>query len=88
VEIYSANWSHYYGTEPTIPEYRKNHEGRTELKFAERPHNQPEALVAWFYPGRVIGHEFIYPQKVEKRVNRDHEQKIFIPTLKVRSAAS
>jgi len=88
VEIFSLNWSQHYDTVITVPEYRRTHLGRTELKFAERRHDQPEALVAWFYPGRMTGHEFLYPQQVEKKLNRDHKQKVFVPVLKSRNFGS
>jgi hypothetical protein len=33
------------------------------LTFKERGEGQPEALKAWFYPGRTWGEEFVYPKK-------------------------
>jgi hypothetical protein len=32
------------------------------MTFRERPAGQPEALRAWFYPGRNWGEEFVYPK--------------------------
>jgi hypothetical protein len=32
------------------------------MTFRERPVGQPEALRAWFYPGRNWGEEFVYPK--------------------------
>jgi hypothetical protein len=32
------------------------------VTFRERPAGQPEALRAWFYPGRNWGEEFVYPK--------------------------
>jgi hypothetical protein len=34
------------------------------ITFRERPAGQPEALRAWFYPGRNWGDEFVYPKAV------------------------
>ena len=31
--------------------------------FAERPAGQPQAAREWFYPGRSIGVEFVYPKE-------------------------
>ena len=84
VEIYSADWSHLYGTVMTVPTYRQQHIGRIEITFAERPHNKPEALMAWYYPGRMTGHEFIYSPQRESRLNRDSRQKVFVPALNLR----
>jgi hypothetical protein len=36
--------------------------GKTVVTFRERPAGQPEALRAWFYPGRNWGEEFVYPK--------------------------
>jgi hypothetical protein len=32
------------------------------LTFAERAEDVPPAVQYWFYPGRTIGHEFVYPR--------------------------
>jgi hypothetical protein len=32
------------------------------MTFRERPAGEPEALRAWFYPGRQWGEEFVYPK--------------------------
>jgi hypothetical protein len=32
------------------------------ITFSERPAGEPEALRAWFYPGRNWGEEFVYPK--------------------------
>src|ERR1035438_5417571 len=33
------------------------------MTFRERPAGEPEALRAWFYPGRNWGEEFVYPKE-------------------------
>ena len=30
--------------------------------FAERPAGSPQAAKEWYYPGRSIGEEFVYPK--------------------------
>lgn len=72
----------------TMPKLREQHIGRTEIRFAERPHHQPEALLEWFYPGRAAGHEFIYPQRQGVKLNRDPKQDIYLPALNSRPPAS
>jgi hypothetical protein len=81
VTIYSADWSHAYGTVMTVPIYRRHHIRRMELTFAERPHHQPDALMAWYYPGRMTGHEFIYSPRRETRLSRARKQDVFMPAL-------
>jgi hypothetical protein len=43
-----------------IPNYRLKTTDKTTITFRERPAGQPEALRAWFYPGREWGEEFVY----------------------------
>jgi len=62
VQIWGANRMHLIATILAVPDYRLQPKGRTVIKFAERPHDQPEALRAWFYPGDNYGHEFVYPE--------------------------
>ena len=39
----------------------------TEFTLAEGHGIEPAAVVAWFYPGRTSGHEFVYPAQAEKQ---------------------
>jgi hypothetical protein len=36
--------------------------GKTVVTFRERPAGEPDAIRAWFYPGRNWGEEFVYPK--------------------------
>jgi hypothetical protein len=74
VQIFSADWSTVYATLLAVPSYRRQASDDTVIEFAERPHDQPEALLKWYYPGRAIGHEFLYPSRSEKELNRDNTQ--------------
>ena len=51
-----------YATILAIPNYRLKATDKTVITFSERPAGQPEALRAWFYPGRNWGEEFVYPK--------------------------
>ena len=62
VRIFSANGKKVIATVMTIPDYRLTATNKTVMKFREVPAGSPEALRAWFYPGRTIGEEFIYPK--------------------------
>lgn len=33
-----------------------------QVRFMEGPETGPQAVKVWFYPGRTVGHEFIYPR--------------------------
>ncbi len=75
VQIFSPDWSKIYATELTLPAYRLRPESRTEFRFAERPHKGMEALVTWYLPGET-GHQFIYSERVEKKLNADTKQNV------------
>lgn len=62
VQIYSQDELTMYATILAIPNYRLKATDKTVVTFRERPAGQPEALRAWFYPGRQWGEEFVYPK--------------------------
>jgi len=67
VQIFSKDKTHLYTTILAIPNYRLKATDKTVITFRERPTGQPEALRAWFYPGRQWGDEFVYakPRAIE-----------------------
>src|SRR5579863_951306 len=62
VQIFSKDELTVYATILAIPNYRLKATDKTVMTFRERPAGQPEALRAWFYPGREWGEEFVYPK--------------------------
>jgi len=62
VQIFSADEKTVYATILAIPNYRLKVTGKTVITFRERPAGEPQALRAWFYPGRNWGEEFVYPK--------------------------
>lgn len=62
VQIFSEDEKTVYATILAIPNYRLRSTDKTVMTFRERPAGQPEALRAWFYPGRNWGEEFVYPK--------------------------
>ena len=62
VQIFSKDEKTIYATILAIPNYRLKATDKTVITFSERPAGQPEALRAWFYPGRNWGEEFVYPK--------------------------
>jgi hypothetical protein len=60
VQILSEDETHVYTTILAIPNYRLKATDKTVITFRERPAGEPEALKAWFYPGREWGDEFVY----------------------------
>src|SRR3954462_695485 len=62
VQIFSKDELTVYATILAIPNYRLKATDKTVMTFRERPAGEPEALRAWFYPGRQWGEEFVYPK--------------------------
>ena len=62
VQIFNKDETKVYATILAIPNYRLKATDKTVVTFRERPAGQPEALRAWFYPGRNWGEEFVYPK--------------------------
>ena len=62
VQIFNQDETTVYATILAIPNYRLKATDKTVMTFRERPVGQPEALRAWFYPGRNWGEEFVYPK--------------------------
>jgi hypothetical protein len=62
VQIFNADETVVYATILAIPNYRLKATDKTVVTFRERPAGEPEALRAWFYPGRNWGEEFVYPK--------------------------
>jgi len=62
VQIFNEAENHVYTTILAIPNYRMKATDKTVMTFKERAEGQPEAIRAWFYPGRQWGEEFVYPK--------------------------
>jgi len=62
VQIFNKDETTIYATILAIPNYRLKATDKTVITFRERAAGEPEALRAWFYPGRNWGEEFVYPK--------------------------
>ena len=74
VRIFSSDRSTLYATLLTASAENLEAVDKTQITFADGKAMQPEAIVAWFYPGRTLGHQFIYSKQQEKQVaqNKQH----------------
>lgn len=63
VQVFNKEENKVFGTFLTIPDYRLKPSDETVIRFEERAAASPQAIKAWFYPGRSYGHEFVYPKK-------------------------
>jgi len=65
VRVLSEDGKTVIGTFHTIPSTQPQRDLRdqdTLVMFSERPAGQPQAAREWYYPGRSIGEEFVYPR--------------------------
>jgi hypothetical protein len=76
VQVFNSDQSELYATIITINTERTTTTDNTAITFAERGTMQPEAIVAWFYPGDSSGHEFLYPKPEQQELARDKRQTI------------
>jgi len=60
VQIFSKDGKTIYATILAIPNLRMTPTNNTVITFRERPAGRPQALRAWFYPGKLWGEEFVY----------------------------
>jgi hypothetical protein len=80
VQILSKDELTVYATILAIPNYRLKATGKTVLTFSERPAGEPEALHAWFYPGKNWGEEFVYSKsKAVEIAKSTHKTVLFVP---------
>lgn len=63
VQIFNEAENRVFGTFLAIPDYRMQPAEKTIIRFEERAAGSPQAIKAWFYPGKSYGHEFVYPKK-------------------------
>jgi len=68
VQIMSEDRSQVHATILAIPAQRQDPPDEPEVRFMEAAANQPPAVRTWWYPGRTIGHEFIYPKDQARRL--------------------
>ncbi len=80
VQIFNKDETEVYATILAIPNYRLKATDKTVVTFRERPAGEPEALRAWFYPGRNWGEEFVYPKaRAVELAKTTHTPILFMP---------
>src|SRR6185369_10968981 len=81
VQIFSADGKRLIATVMTIPDYRLRATDETVIRFREVPAGSPEAVRAWFYPGRTNGEEFVYPKR--RAIELARAAKVVVPAIAV-----
>src|SRR5579864_4169079 len=84
VQIFSKDELTVYATILAIPNYRLKATDKTVMTFRERPAGEPEALRAWFYPGRNWGEEFVYPKMKAVEIAKTTQVAVLATTAEVK----
>jgi hypothetical protein len=74
VQIFNADRSVVYATLQTISAERTETTEGTTITLAEPATRKPDVLVKWFYSGRLIGHEFVYPKQQEQEIAQGKQE--------------
>jgi hypothetical protein len=76
VQVLNSDGTVLYATLQTIATERQEPTGHTAITLAKQASGKADALLKWFYPGRVIGYEFVYSNQEEKELAQDRQQTI------------
>src|ERR1700693_1258664 len=77
VQIFNADRGVVYATLQTVSAERRETTGDAAITLAEQETGKPDLFVKWFYPGRTIGHEFVYPKQQEQELLRLSTKRAF-----------
>jgi LPXTG-motif cell wall-anchored protein len=86
VQIFSQDKTRLFTTVLAIPNYRLKATDKTVVTFSERPAGQPEALKAWFYPGRTWGEEFVYSKSRAAELAKETNESVLATPVEMAAA--
>ena len=86
VQIFNQDKTHVFTTILAIPNYRLKATDKTVISFRERPAGEPEALRAWFYPGRDWGEEFVYAKPRAAQLAKETNTPVLATSTELKSA--
>ncbi len=81
VQIFNQDESKVLTTILAIPNYRLKTTDKTTITFRERPAGEPEALRAWFYPGRAWGEEFVYAKPRAIQIAKETNEPVLATSI-------
>jgi hypothetical protein len=68
VQIFNEDGTKLIATSNAIPAKRMDATGDVVLKLSPTEAGAPAAVKAWFYPGSLYGHEFVYPDNQAREI--------------------
>jgi hypothetical protein len=78
VHIFNSDRSVIYATILTIASERLGPTEKSEMTLSDGGTMRPETIVSWFYPGRTIGHQFVYSRSEQLELARHPQRTIDI----------
>jgi hypothetical protein len=76
VQIWSSDHQKFFTTVMTVPNYRRKPTGNPVLLFDHSQAGTPTAVQAWFYPGDVYGHDFVYAKSRATELAKENGQPV------------
>jgi len=76
VQVSSADGKRQIGFFSTVPVQRNQPPNDPEVRFLEAPANEPTAIATYWYPGRKLGWEFVYPRAQATRLAQSSKQSV------------
>jgi hypothetical protein len=68
VQISTEDGAKVVALTQAVPTKRLDPKGDVVLKFNPTDAGSPPAIKAWFYPGSIYGHEFVYPEDQARQI--------------------
>jgi hypothetical protein len=87
IQISNPEETHVYTIILAIPNFRLKTTDKTVMTFRERPAGEPEALKAWFYPGREYGDLFVYDRPMAIRLASETNETVLSTPVAQSNAA-
>lgn len=75
IRVYNSNHQ-FITTLFTASGQRLETTDHTAFIFAHRGDGKPQAIVAWFYPGETLGHEFLYAKPERQELAQDKKETV------------
>jgi hypothetical protein len=86
VQVWNQGETQVLTTILTIPNYRLRATDKTVMTFHERPAGEPEALRAWFYPGREWGDHFVYERPRAIQLAKENNETVLSTPVAMEAA--
>ena len=76
IQMFTGDEKKILATFLTVPTQRLELSGENVVTFKETAEGRTPAIHYWYYPGLMIGHEFVYPKEQALRIAARTHQKV------------